>query len=248
MQVVVDGVLTHYLLVDPGHKNTLLILHGWGQSAVSWQKIMAGLPKDNTYIALDLPSFGATRSLPGKSNVSDYSHFIKKFIAKLDLKNVILLGHSFGGQIAVDLSLHYPKLIKHLILLSPAVIRNTRLGLKSKLNKTGKPLIKLLPLSIQDKILQKVASKNYFQSSPEQRSLLNRILYQDYSDKIKEIHVPTSVIWGSEDNEIPNKGKFLAENIPDSKLFVLYGADHSPHLNSPRKLLSVLTEILSQNA
>ena len=246
MQVVVNGVLTHYLLVNPGQKNTLLILHGWGQSSQFWQEILANIPENYTGLAVDLPAFGGTSPLPGKPQVSDYSEFVKNLIKKLELNNVFLLGHSFGGQIAVDFSLRYPQLLKHLTLLSPAAIRNDQPSLKSRLARRVRPLVKKLSPQIYQYLLSLTASSDYFQSSEHQRELLKHILHLDFSDKISSIKTPTSIIWGTEDHVIPNRGKFLAENIPNSKLFVLYGSDHSPHINSPQKFLHYLSQILTQ--
>ena len=218
MQIVVDGILTNFLRLNPNRENTLLILHGWGQSAKYWQEILEGLPVETEVIALDLPSFGSTRHLPGIPGVGEYSEFVKNFIEKLKLKNITLLGHSFGGQVGVDFTLRYPKKIKHLILVSPACIRNVQPTNKSKISGLLKPIIQLLPRKIRQKIFENVASSNYLSSTPLQRTILNKILYEDYSTKLVDITIPTSIIWGSEDKTIPYKGSYLAENIPQSFL------------------------------
>lgn len=245
MQIVVDGLLTTYLSVNPNKRYILLILHGWGQSSSFWQGVCNSLPSEVSGMALDLPAFGSTQPLSGSPGVKDYSIFVLKFIEKLKLKNVILLGHSFGGQVAVDFALNQPELIKHLILLSPACIRNPHPTLKSRLLSSFKPLLKLLPNEFNRWLFEKIASKNYLTSNPVQRDVMKRILREDYSEKITKLTISTSIIWGSEDREISNEGKFLSENIKNSRLYVLYGADHSPHITAPQKLLPVLNEILS---
>ena len=247
MNISLNGLLTHYEKTGTGGK-TLLILHGWGHSAAHWEDLIQLLPGDFTTIALDLPAFGQTQPLPGSPGVVEYSDFIRSFIEKLKLKNIFLLGHSFGGQVATDISLRYPKLVKHLILVSPANIRATRPTLKSQFVSTFKPIIYVFPKSVKNYLLKKTASPNYYSSSEIQKKVLNKILYQDYSDKLKNISIPTSVVWGSGDTEIPNKGKFLAENIPVCDLYVLYGSNHTPHLSSPKKLSDTLISIIRKNA
>jgi pimeloyl-ACP methyl ester carboxylesterase len=243
MQIVVDGLLTNYHQVNPNRKNTLLILHGWRSTGSHWQKVLDSLPGDIAGIALDLPAFGSTQPLPGLPGVKDYAVFVQKFIDKLKLKNVFLLGHSFGGQVSVDFALTYPESIKHLILVSPACIRNKKPTFKTRLFSALKPMLRILPRSLSQLIFSKFASHNYLHSNPLQRQIMKKILYEDYSGKIKNISVPSSVIWGSEDKEIPNMGKFLAENIRQSELFVLYGVDHSPQTTAPEKLSKVLKTI-----
>ncbi|TRZ48323.1 alpha/beta hydrolase, partial [bacterium] len=240
MQIVSSGILVNYRAVNSKEAQTLLILHGWGQSSSDWQTVLDGLPKNVTGIALDLPTFGSTQALPGNPGVADYSDFVNHFITKLKLKNITLLGHSFGGQIAVDFSLRFPKQIRRLILVSPACIRQSNPGVKSQIAKVFKPLLKTLSPQIYDRIFQRIASPNYFNSTPNQREVLNTILYQDYSGKLPDITTLTSIIWGDKDITIENKSKFLAEQIPNSHLYVLYGTDHSPHLTSPQKFISLL--------
>lgn len=247
MQIVLDGILTSYRIVHPHQKYTILILHGWGQSSQHWQTVLENLPGNISGIALDLPAFGSTSTLPGIPGVGEYSDFVKSFILKLKLKNIVLLGHSFGGQIAVDFSLRYPKLINHLLLLSPACIRQSTPRKKSKIAKAFKPLLKTLSPKVYDYIFYRVASENYLKSTPTQREILNKILYQDYSSKLGDIPIDTSIIWGEKDTTIFNSSKLLAETIPRSRLFVLYGADHSPHLTSTQKFIYLLNTILKTN-
>lgn len=247
MQTVINGLLTSYRTVHPHQKYTLLILHGWGQSSRAWQATLDGLPKNITCIALDLPAFGSTQPLPGNPGVAEYADFVNHFITKLKLKNITLLGHSFGGQIAVDFSLRFPKLIHYLILVSPACIRKASPGKKSQIAKVIKPFLQTHFPKVYAHLFAKFASENYYQSTPLQRDILNRILYQDYSGKLPDITVPTSIIWGEKDTTIKNAGKLLAEKIPDSHLYVLYGSDHSPHLTSPQKFIPLLNNLLTKN-
>ena len=247
MQKVINDILTNYQIVHPQEKHTLLILHGWGQSSLNWQNTLDNLPPGITGIALDLPSFGGTQPLPNNPGVPEYSNFVKSFIDKQKLKNVTLLGHSFGGQIAVDFSLRFPKLISHLILVSPACIRKLHPGKKSQLAKAAKPLLKVLTPGLYDHIFKRIASENYLKSTPTQREILNKILYQDYSSKIKGISIPTSIIWGEKDTTIPYSGKLLAAKIPNSHLHVLYGADHSPHVTFFPKFIFLLNTIIENH-
>ena len=246
MQKVINDILTNYQIVHPQEKHTLLILHGWGQSSLNWQNTLDNLPPGITGIALDLPSFGGTQPLPNNPGVPEYSNFVKSFIDKQKLKNVTLLGHSFGGQIAVDFSLRFPKLISHLILVSPACIRKLHPGKKSQLAKAAKPLLKVLTPGLYDHIFKRIASENYLKSTPTQREILNKILYQDYSSKIKDISIPTSIIWGEKDGITTTKEAYkINEEIKVSKLEIIPGVGHSPHRKTPEFLAGKILENLT---
>lgn len=237
MQIVVSQILTHYTDTNTKQPHTLLILHGWGHSSKNWETTIPLLDKSYRYISLDLPSFGDTQSLPQPAGIPEYTNFVHQFICKLNLKSLSLLGHSFGGQIAVDFSLKHPQMVKKLILLSPACIRQS--SPKTKLLSSVK---KVIPFA--NRFGQFFHSADYANSSPIQKKVLSTILTQDFSNKLRDITQTTHIIWGSEDKEIPYSGKIIAESIPDSHLHLVYSSGHNPHLTHPQKLASIINEIL----
>lgn len=244
-QIVIDGTLTNYTDTNAQRHSVLLILHGWRNSSVNWQEMVHNLPDTHRVIALDMPAFGSTFALPGEPSVVEYADFVHKFILKLKLKKVTLLGHSFGGQVAVDFSLRFASDLEKLILVSPACIRSTKPKLKSKVASVAKPIVKKLPKSLQDYFLRFMASSDYLKSTTEQRQVLNRILKVDYSHLVSNISHKTFIIWGTEDTTIPNSSKFLAENISKSALIPMYGVDHNPQATAPLKLAKIISKCLT---
>ena len=69
---------------------------------------------------MDLPGYGKSSKQVHTGEVSFYTEILNEFIAKLELKNVSLVGHSMGGQIAVTYVLENPYQISNLILVAPA--------------------------------------------------------------------------------------------------------------------------------
>ncbi len=246
MQIVVDGVLTHYLDLNPKAKKTLVILHGWGHNAALWQPVIEKLPPDYRYLLLDLPGFGQTDYLTAAAGVPEYTQFVLAFLAKLKLKKPALLGHSFGGQIGMYLAAKFPDSISHLLLLSPAGIRTKTPKQKTKtlIYKKFRYFKAVLPTFILKRVIRLFTSTDYLNATPQHKAVLNQIVNQDLSDLLGEIKVPTEIIWGDLDTEIPYEGKHLAEKIPDSRLWVLYGADHNPHLKKGEQLAEVISKTL----
>lgn len=246
MQTVINGVLTSYEVVNPKAKSSVVILHGWGQTGSLWLPIAKLLPEDHRYYLLDLPGFGGTKDLAVNSNIPEYTTFVKNFTDKLKLKNFILLGHSFGGQVAGDFAFKHPKLVDRLILVDAAVIR--RRTIKTILTQAiailFKPIKPIFPIGLIRQIHEKIAH-DYSHSNDYQRSVFRQIIKYDLSPKLHLIKVPTVIIWGSEDRVIPYVGKYLVENIPNARLHVIYGAGHSPNLTHPQKLARVLNNVLS---
>lgn len=245
MQTVINGVLTNYEAVNPKAKSPVVILHGWGGNALLWLPLAKLLTDEYRYYLLDLPGFGGTRNLAGNSDVPDYAQFVKDFADKLSLKKFILVGHSFGGQIAADLAIKYPQHLKQLVLISPAIIRTRtlKIWIIIGITKVVKPLLVLLPPIVISSVL-KLFAGDYAKANDYQKSVLNNILKYNLSHKLHLIEAPTEIIWGSEDKVIPYMGKYLVENIPDARLHVIYQCGHMPHLTHPKKLADILCKIL----
>lgn len=246
MQIVVSGVLTNYLDINPKQKNTLVILHGWGSSISYWVPLSNLLTPKIRVILVDLPGFGSTGPLPDKPDVPEYTNFVRSFTQKLSLKNFILSGHSFGGQITLDYALKYPKDLKSIILIAPAAIRERSklTQTKIKLTKIIKPLFSLLPHSTFEKFLGWSTPSDYSNSNEYQKKVLGKIVIYNLKPYLKDLQVPTDIVWGSEDFVIPNMGNYLAENIHDSHLHVIYGANHLIHHSHVKKLADIINQII----
>lgn len=250
MQIVVDGTLTHYELVNPKAKRIVIILHGWGSNSSYWLPLAKLLSGQFRYYLLDLPGFGGTKNLQPNSDILDYTRFVKGFITKLKLKRFILVGHSFGGQIAPDYAIKYQLDPSRIILIDSATVRTRTMKAKAKiaLTKVIGPLTRLLPPPIRKAILSLYAPPEYVNANEYLKSVLKKILKYDLSTKLHLIKVPTDIIWGSEDKVIPYTGKLLVETIPDACLHIIYGAGHLPHLTQPAKLAAVLNQVLNDES
>jgi len=129
-------------------KKQLVILPGWNASKDSWQDFINLAQNQYEVICLELPCFG-NEPCPEKIwEVADYAEFVKQKIIDLNLARPILLGHSFGGQIAVYLAANNQQLISKLILSGAAIIRpakNLKRLVFEALAKTGKIIFKGAP-------------------------------------------------------------------------------------------------------
>ncbi|MGB9664346.1 MAG: alpha/beta fold hydrolase [Ignavibacteria bacterium] len=99
---------------------TVLCIHGLGSNKKAFLKNIDELSQNKRVIAIDLPSYGTSSKGDFPSTMMFFSAVIKKFIEAMDLKNVIVCGHSMGGQISILTAINYPDLIDKLILIAPA--------------------------------------------------------------------------------------------------------------------------------
>jgi len=222
----------------------VLILHGWGSCAKNWQQVKEELERGGCKVYLfDLPGFGQNAFLEKAWSIDDYVGWIKNQINNLEIvEPFFLLGHSFGGSIAVKLSLKYPEKIKKLFLISPALVR--RKTFKGAVLKKAAKVFSFLPLSFKKIIYGKVIKSDYpLQAGPKRDTYL-RIIQEDLSDRLSEISVDTYLFWGERDKTTPLKDAFyIKERVSGAKLEVFPSLKHSPHLESPKVLVEKILKI-----
>lgn len=114
-----DSISLTYVDEGSGVK-TLLFIHGLGSYLPAWQKNITVLRNKYRCIALDLPGYGKS----GRGDFAYDMHFfadqVALFMDQLSLKNVTVIGHSMGGQIAMTLALRHPEALEKLVLIAPA--------------------------------------------------------------------------------------------------------------------------------
>ncbi|MGA2967652.1 MAG: alpha/beta hydrolase, partial [Candidatus Levyibacteriota bacterium] len=106
------------------------------------------------------------------------------------------------------------------------------------------PILVLLPRSPKNKISNLIGSEDY-KSSGEMRKIFIRIVNQDLRALLSRIAVPTYIIWGDKDNVLPvSQTKIFKQEIKDSKVRIVWGAGHNPHLEKPKQFIAILKDIL----
>lgn len=254
MVLKVDGLKINFRVSGEG--SDLILLHGWGCDANIWETIIPCLSSFSRVIALDLPGFGKS-DFPKKTwTLSNYTQFLKKIIKELGLKKPTLLGHSFGGRIAIKCATSYPKLVKKLILVSTAGIRPKRniswwfLFLTAKV---GKLVCKIPPLtffsqSLRRLFYQTIKRADYFETGRLKKTFLS-IIEEDLTPILAKVSTPTLIIWGDKDKEVPLKlAQRLASKIPNSRLHLFRNCGHFPFLEKPKEFAQIVEEFIKKDA
>ncbi len=250
-EIEIDGLKINYKIGGEGFP--FLILHGWGGSCDSWKKVIEILEKEFKIACLDFPGFGKSSFPPAAWSLNDFSNLVKKFTEKIGFEEFFLLGHSFGGRVAIKFVNFFPEKVKKLILISSAGIKPT-LNLKTKiifwLANWGNCIFSLRPFSQFKESARKIfyfflRGKDYVKARGVMRETMKKILAEDLSPFLSQIKKETILIWGERDRVVPLKyGMIFKEKIENSKLIVLPKLGHSPHLENPQKLAEILIEQL----
>lgn len=233
----------------------LLIIPGWGGTRKSWNNFIEIAEKEIEVYFVDMPCFGDIPCPQEIWGVEEYADFVKTKIAELGLNKPIILGHSFGGQVAVNLVAQNPDLAERLVLSGAAVIRPNKTFKRAILigvTKVGKCVFKMPILNkaenLAKKILYKaVDSPDYNKTDGVKREIFKKVIRQNQEDKLEKIMVPTLVVWGSADSYVSLKyGKRIASLIPNAKLEIIEGGRHGLHIQQPENLLRIVKEFLDK--
>jgi len=251
-KISIGGLVLNYKIAGSGP--ALLILHGWGGSSDSWIKVQENLAKENlTVIVPDFPGFGESLTPPNPWGTVEYADFILKFINELKLDNFFLLGHSFGGRIAIKLFDFCPEKIKKLILCNSAGLK-PKPSLKDKtiflVAKIGNAIFTPGPLArlrdgARNMFYIFLRHRDYVKANGTMKETLKKVLGDDFLENLNSIKCPTLIIWGENDKLIPVEYSFLfKEKIENSQLKIFPRTGHSPHLEKPKKLSQAILDFL----
>ncbi len=218
-----------------------MILHGWGSSCENWQQVQRLLEeKDVKVVVPDLPGFGKNSPLSEVWSVDDYVDWVKEYCDKNNLSQIFLLGHSFGGGLAVEFSSRFPEKVKKLILTDPAIIRvkHFKRGLLAKIVKVFK-IFSFLPFyKLTRRILYKFIASDYPGLEGAMRQTYLNVVKKDLSDCLGAVSVSTLLIWGEKDKITPFKdAQTIKEKISGARLEVLPDIRHNPHQEAPEILV-----------
>ena len=220
--------------MDQGEGKCLIFLHGWGGEIASFKGLADRLSARFRVLALDLYGFGATPHPGYPLTIDDYANGVLELMDRKAIKEAVVVGHSFGGRIAMRMAARSDA-VKGLVLLDSAGAkphRGIKYFFKILLYKLAKALkIKSLPKGSED--YEKL-------SGPMKRTFVNVV--NEHSEKdAAAIRVPTLLIWGSDDKDTPlYMCHRLNKLIKDSESLIMEGAGHFAYLEHPNYVFRVI--------
>ena len=227
----------------------LLILHGWGSCARNWQKVKEIIEKKGYRVfAPDLPGFGENPQPSEPWFIDDYVNWIKEYCEKNNLSQFFLLGHSFGGGLAVKLAGALPGRVQKLILVGAKIRRQKTLRYYAGLvlGKTGNLIFSLPVLSLFRSLGRKVlyalmGTRDYYvlevKKAVTMKETFKKVIGEDLTADLSCIKAPTLIVWGRKDRLTPLKDAYLIKKkIAGSKLEIIENQGHVPNLEAPKVL------------
>ncbi len=223
-----------------GKGEDVVLLHGWGQNIEMMEPLGKNLCDNHRITILDFPGFGSSQTPDFAYNISDYTNLLHDFLDELEIKNPILIGHSFGGRVAISYASEYN--INKLVLLASPFRSQTKNGLKLKVLKSLKKIKALNGLAEYAK--KHMGSNDYRSLSGVMREILVNTVNENLEDKARNIKAETLIIWGENDEAVPvSEASRLEELIPNSAKIILPGT-HYCYLENLSQVINILKHFI----
>lgn len=265
----VQSIWTRYW--DFGAGPPIILLHGLGASAETWQYVVGPLSQHYRVLVPDLIGFGYTDKPNIDYTLEAFVGFVGAFMESVAIPQATFVGHSLGGAIALRIAIEHPDWVQRLVIADTGGLEETS-GLLLKLLRlplVGECLLspgrgktrKALKLYFYDKshVTDEIVDLNFrLISQPgAQRAYLSTVrntistsgsepgIKMLVTDRLDEIEARTLVLWGAEDEiASPDTAQLIARGIPNVELHVIPEAGHNPMAEQPERFNKALLDFL----
>jgi pimeloyl-ACP methyl ester carboxylesterase len=234
------------LFVDhvSGRPPVVLALHGWGRDRGD----LAHVVEDHDALLVDLPGFGASPPPPTAWGSTDYAEQLAELLRQDGRARYVVVGHSFGGRVAVALSLAHPELVGGLLLSGVPLFRLTPPKPPPLLFRAARRAegFGLAPSSLTERLRHRYGSTDYNAAHGVMRDVLVRVVNEDYRPRLGEVTVPVGLLWGARDTDAPaGIAREARELFPNVVFYdVVDAADHDLVITDPARARRALAEVV----
>jgi pimeloyl-ACP methyl ester carboxylesterase len=227
----------------------VLALHGWARSHRDFDAVVApaGAPPLPA-LALDLPGFGTSPPPPEAWGAEAYAAAVAPVLADMGAP-VVVLGHSFGGRVALHLAVQYPEVVQSLVLTgAPLLAASSRSGRVAPGYRVARRLHRLGVVSDQamERARQRYGSADYKAAQGIMRQVLVRSVNETDESQLDAVTCPVQLVWGSDDTAAPLEvAERALARLARGELAVSPGVGHMTPLLIPDVLRAAVVACLS---
>ena len=265
--VEVDGIRVRYFERGRGNR-AVLLLHGLGGSLESWGQTAGHLAAHCRVVAVDLPGFGQSDKPHLPYSLAYFARFVDHFMGQVRLEGAVVIGHSMGAAVALELAASFPRRVSGLALLDQGLFSRLFLGGLRLASVPGVGRLtlsggkRLLPLALRwlvsdrslisqewvdDQLAQNEmrGARSALLATIRSLPLSNREMERMIRTQLSRITVPILVIWGAEDRLIDvDASRRLFASWGNARIRVIAECGHSPQVERPREVNALLAEFI----
>ena len=219
----------------------VVALHGWRRTSADFARTLDGFDA----LAVDLPGFGSTPEPPEPWGSPEYAELVAEVVDPA--APVVVVGHSFGGRVALHLAAEHPELVRALVLTgvpqlfpregpAPKPVLGYRIA--RDLRQRGRISEDRFEALVQR---NKWGSEDFRAARGVMRGVFTKLMRETYEDQLRAIDRPVELVWGEQDTAAPLASAQRAEHtLRQGRLTVLGGTGHMVPLERPDALRSAV--------
>lgn len=275
-QVMVQGVRTTFLAAGPKDGTPVVMLHGVGATNASLLPLFLDMAQDHRVIAPDMPGFGASDAPDWDYKPSDFAHWLRALLERMDIDRAIIVGNSLGGRVALETGLRYPHVVDRLVLLNPSTAFRRLTGAR-RFVRLLPPQLAVLPQyyshafvtyvlrsmfadqnrlpkpwlqAAADEFIGVMSSRRHrvaFFSALRQVYLEEAFGMEGFWRRLPGLLAPSLFVWGDHDWLVPAAfAGHVHASLPDASSVVLSRCGHVPQFEHPDQTAGLVRQFLSE--
>jgi pimeloyl-ACP methyl ester carboxylesterase len=251
------GTLSLNVLESGVGEPALLFLHYWGGSARTWNHVIGQLSSMYRCIAYDQRGWGESDAPADGYTISDLAGDAAALIRALDLKRYVLVGHSMGGKAAQYLAAQRPTGLEALVLVAPAsplpqnipeAAKQAQLHAYDTRDTVLQAIAFLTAHAPNESTVKQIVDDSLRGSAAAKLAWPTSAAYEDISERVKQINVPTLILAGDQDRQDPLhlQQSDVLPRIPGARLEVVHESGHLSPIEQPGQLADGIKAFLSR--
>ncbi|HWR73543.1 MAG TPA: alpha/beta hydrolase [Nitrospirota bacterium] len=250
-----------------GNPRSVVLVHGVGDNAArDWDRLIPELVRDYHVLTFDLPGFGRSSKGNEEYTITNYARFLRWVIPQYVRGPFTLIGHSFGGSVALKYAADYPDDLERLVLVDAAgilhhVVLTKNIAKVDEQNKQlpERPINELNELirsaidtlgrdkrarTLEGILYSPLLRNKVLRSDPKRITALS-LVEENYGKIVDKVRTPTLILWGGKDTTAPVRSALVLDAmLPRSRLVMMPQAGHSPMLEQTASFNKLVVEEL----
>jgi pimeloyl-ACP methyl ester carboxylesterase len=251
-----------------GEGEPLVLVHGLGGAASNWVALAPLLLPGRRVLVPELPGHGGSQPLPGQPDLDAYAESLGLLLEHEAAASAPVVGHSFGGAVALRLAIRRPELVGALVLVAAAGISSGRRRARYALAVTGlvQPGKRIAPhrrLVARSAVLRTLVFGRWgaadppafppdvaedFLSGPARHtdtsSAGNALVREDPRQDLEHVRCPCLVLWGARDSQLPVGDAFEYARRLRAPLRTIADCGHLPIGERPEACVDAIADFL----
>ena len=252
-----------------GEGNAIVLVHGLGGAATNWTLLAPALARQRRVVIPDLPGHGGSQPLPAVPNLNVFADRVALLAEREGASPAAIVGHSFGGVVALRLALRHPGVVSRLVLAATAGISSTTRRAEYSLRIVGLVKPGKLIAPFRDRVagsarLRSLAFGHWSVSDPaafspraasgflegpplhtDTVSAALALVRDDPRPDLHELGCPCLVLWGARDAQLPLSDAYDYARRLRAPLRVIADCGHLLIGERPEACLDAIEEFLA---